>query len=237
MLVTVPQVTWFPGPCTTSSRCTSRTPAMAPRSTRRAAPRYTGSPKPSTPCATSCTAHRWSGRTPTLSPPRSPCRLRGEHAVAHGYLLFNPFIITHHTMFDMSVRLVRWVMNYWWSKGEVALRLVSPDILASSCKPFTPRVFLKMQRGLDGADTSPGVEQIDGNNGDFTWLGGWTDSNIFPPRSGAKNSILLTLGSARSVRQSGMSSGSLVPQRGNFLFSILPKGWRQKKWAEEHSRI
>lgn len=98
MLVTVPQVTWCPGPCTTSSRCTSRTPAMAPRSTRRAAPRCTGSPKPSTPCATSCTAHRWSGRTPTLSPPRSPCRLRGEDAVAHGYLLFNPFMMTplHH---------------------------------------------------------------------------------------------------------------------------------------------
>lgn len=75
------QVTWCPGPCTTSSRCTSRTPAMAPRSTRRAAPRSTGSPRPSTPCATSCTARRWSGRTPTLSPPRSPYRLRGEAAV------------------------------------------------------------------------------------------------------------------------------------------------------------
>lgn len=78
MLPTVPQATWCPGPCTTSSRCTSRTPATAPRSTRRAPPRCTGSPKRSTPCATSCTAHRWSGRTPTLSPPRSPCRPRGE---------------------------------------------------------------------------------------------------------------------------------------------------------------
>lgn len=94
--------------------------------------------------------------------------------------------------------------------------------LVQSFRPL--RVFFKKQRGLDGADASPGVEQIDGNNGDFTWLDEWTDSNIFPLCSGAKNSILLTLGSVRSVRRSGMSSGTRVPQRGNFLFSIPLKG-------------
>lgn len=73
------QVIWYPGPCTTSSRCTSRTPATGRQSTRRPpTPRCTGSPRPSTPCVTSCTAHRWSGRTPTSSPPKSPYRLRGE---------------------------------------------------------------------------------------------------------------------------------------------------------------
>lgn len=73
------QVIWCPGPCTTSSHCTSRTPAMALRSTRRPpTPQCTGSPRPFTPCVTSCTARRWSGRTPTWSPPKSPYRLRGE---------------------------------------------------------------------------------------------------------------------------------------------------------------
>lgn len=33
----------------------------------------------------------------------------------------------------------------------------------------------KMLRGLVSADTSLGVEQIDGNQGDFTWMDRWTD--------------------------------------------------------------
>lgn len=72
------QVIWFPGPCITSSRYTSRTRATGRRSTRRAAPRSTGNPKRFTPSATSCTAHRWSGRTPTWSRPKSPYKPRGE---------------------------------------------------------------------------------------------------------------------------------------------------------------
>lgn len=72
------QVIWYPGPCTTSSRCTSRTPAMGLQSTRRPTPQCTGSPRHSIPCVTSCTAHRWNGRTPTLSLPKSPYRQRGE---------------------------------------------------------------------------------------------------------------------------------------------------------------
>lgn len=72
------QVIWCPGPCTTSSRCTSRTPATGPRSTRRPPPQCTGSRRPSTLCVTSCTARRWNGRTPTWSRPKSPYRLRGE---------------------------------------------------------------------------------------------------------------------------------------------------------------
>lgn len=69
---------WCPGPCTTCSHCTSRTPAMGLQSTRRPTPPCTGSPRPSTLCVTSCTARRWNGRTQTLSPPKSPYRLRGE---------------------------------------------------------------------------------------------------------------------------------------------------------------
>lgn len=40
----------------------------------------------------------------------------------------------------------------------------------------------KMQRGLVSADTSLGIEWIDGNQRDFTWMDGWVDrySNIFP---------------------------------------------------------
>lgn len=73
------QVIWYRGPCTSSSRYTSRTPAMGLQSTRRPpTPQCTGSLRPSTPCVTSCTAHRWNGRTPTLSPPKSPYRRRGE---------------------------------------------------------------------------------------------------------------------------------------------------------------
>lgn len=73
------QVIWLPGRCITSSPCTSRTPATGLRSTRRLTPRCTGSPRPSTPCVTSCTAHRWNGRTPMWNPPKSPYKLRGEH--------------------------------------------------------------------------------------------------------------------------------------------------------------
>lgn len=72
------QVTWYLEPCTTSSRCTSGTPATGHQSTRRPTPQCTGSPRPSTPSATSCTAHRWNGRTQMLNPPKSPCTLRGE---------------------------------------------------------------------------------------------------------------------------------------------------------------
>lgn len=72
------QAIWCPGPCTTSSRCTSRTPAMGLQSTRRPTPQCTGSLRPSILSVTSCTAHRWNGRTPTLSLRKSPYRLRGE---------------------------------------------------------------------------------------------------------------------------------------------------------------
>lgn len=73
------QVIWYPGPCTTSNPCTSRTPATGLRSTRRPpTSQCTGSPRPSTHCVTSCTVHRWSGRTPTLSHPKSLYRLRGK---------------------------------------------------------------------------------------------------------------------------------------------------------------
>lgn len=147
---------------------------MAPRSTRRAAPRSTGSPKPSTPCATSCTARRWSGRTPTLSPPRSPYRLRGEAAVYSNVT----------SSFDMSARA--WSGGSGIIDGAKVKPCVSLQPGESRCSVFLvqtlrpPRVFFKKQRGLGGADTSPGVQRIDGNNGDFTWLDGWTDSNIVP---------------------------------------------------------
>lgn len=83
---TVFQVIWCPGRCTICSRCTLRTPAMAPRSTRRPTPQCTGSQRPSTPCVTSCTARRWNGRTPMLNPPKSPYRLRGESAAESSVL-------------------------------------------------------------------------------------------------------------------------------------------------------
>lgn len=71
------QVTWCLGQCTTCSPSMPNSTGMGHRCTRNRDP-STGSQRLSTPSATSCTVPRWSGKTPTWSPPKSRCRLRGK---------------------------------------------------------------------------------------------------------------------------------------------------------------
>lgn len=71
------QVTSYPEPCTTFSHCTWRITAMGRQYTTRVV-WFIGHLKRSTHFATLCTALTWSGKIPTLSPPRLPYKQRGE---------------------------------------------------------------------------------------------------------------------------------------------------------------
>lgn len=116
---------WCPGPCTTCNLCTSRTPATALRSTRRPTPRCTGSPRPCIRCATSCTAHKWNGRTPTLSPLKSPYKPRGES--------------TQHWQwccFYTASSFVQLVWKLYWKSGKH-----QETVAASMCISETVHIF------------------------------------------------------------------------------------------------
>lgn len=76
-----PQVTWCPVQCITCSHSTPSTMATAPPCTTSKG-HSTGSPRPSTPSATSCTAHKWNGRTPTWSLLKSTSRWKGKTCLA-----------------------------------------------------------------------------------------------------------------------------------------------------------
>lgn len=78
-----PQVTWCPGRCTTCSPSIRSTMAMEhPCTTNRG--RSTGSQRPCTHSATSCTAHKWNGKIPTWNPPRSTSRWKGMICLLSG---------------------------------------------------------------------------------------------------------------------------------------------------------
>lgn len=71
------QVTWCLERCTTCSPWMPSSTGMGHQCTRSRDP-STGSRRHYTLFATSCTVHRWSGKTPMWSPQKSRCRLRGK---------------------------------------------------------------------------------------------------------------------------------------------------------------
>lgn len=79
-----PQVTWCPEQCITCSPSTPSTMATAPPCTTSRG-RSTGSRRPCTPSAISCTAHRWNGKIPTWSPPKSTSRWKGKSRLGFGW--------------------------------------------------------------------------------------------------------------------------------------------------------
>lgn len=71
------QATWCPEQCTTCSPSMPSTTATAPPCTTSRG-RSTGSLRPCTPFAISCTARKWSGKIPTWSLPKSTSRWKGK---------------------------------------------------------------------------------------------------------------------------------------------------------------